>query len=51
MDIVKEIKIGRLRWMGHVFRMQELDGCRKLTVLKTDTRRVGKPKFRWLETV
>jgi len=32
--------------------MQELDPCRKLTVLKPEgTRRVGKPKLRWTESV
>jgi len=32
--------------------MQELDPCRKLTLLKPEgTRLVGKPKFRWLESV
>jgi hypothetical protein len=32
--------------------MQELDPCRKLTVLKPeDTRRVGKPKLKWFESV
>jgi len=52
LDIVKMTKIGRLRWLGQVFRMQELDPCRKLTVLKPEgTRRVGKPKLRWTESV
>ena len=27
---VKVIKIGRLKWLGHPFRMQELDPCRNL---------------------
>ena len=36
LDIVKVIKIGRLRWLGHQFGMQELDPCRKLTVLKAE---------------
>jgi len=31
--------------------MQELDPCRKLTLLKTEGTRVGKPKLRWLESV
>jgi len=32
--------------------MQELDPCRKLTVLKPEgTRLIGKPKLRWLESV
>jgi len=44
-------KIGRLRWLGHLFRTQDLDHCRKLTVLKTNgTRRVGKRKLSWLES-
>jgi hypothetical protein len=41
LDIAKVIKTGRLRWLGHVFRMQEVGPCRKLTVLKPEgTRRV-----------
>jgi hypothetical protein len=52
LDIVKVIKIGRLKWLGRLLRMQELDSCRKLTVLKPEgTRRVGKPKLKWLESV
>jgi len=59
LDIVKVIKIGRLRWLGHFFRwlghffrMRELDSCRKLTVHKLEgIRRVGKPELRWLESV
>ena len=41
--VVKGTKVGRFRWLGHVFGMQELDPCRQITVLKPeDTRRVGK---------
>ena len=36
LDLVEMIKIGRLRWLGHLVRMQELDPCRKLTVLKPE---------------
>jgi hypothetical protein len=44
-------KTGRLRWLGHLFRTQVLDPCRKLTVLKPEgTQQVGKPKLRWLES-
>jgi len=50
-DVVKVIKIGRLRWLGHIFRKQELNPYRKLTVIKPEgTRRVGKLKLRWLES-
>jgi hypothetical protein len=33
LGIVKIIEIGKLRWL---FRMQELDPCRKLIVLKPE---------------
>ena len=47
--IVKLIKIGRLRWLGHLFRMQELDPCRKLTVLTPEVIQcVGKPEMKGL---
>jgi len=32
-DTVKVIKIGRFRWLGHLFRTQELDPCTKLILL------------------
>jgi hypothetical protein len=51
-DIVKVITTGRLRWLGHLCKMQELYPSRKLAVLKPEgTRCVGKPKLRWLESV
>jgi len=43
LDIVKLIKRGRSRWLGHLFGMPELDPCRKLTLFKPEcTRLVGK---------
>jgi hypothetical protein len=52
LDSLRVIKIGRLRWLGHLFRMQELGPCRKLTLYKLEgTRRVRKPRARWLESV
>jgi hypothetical protein len=36
LGIVKVIKIGRLVWLGYFFRMQELDPCRQLTLLKPE---------------
>jgi len=33
LDIVKVVKLGRLRCLGHLIRMQELNPCRKLTLL------------------
>jgi hypothetical protein len=52
LDIVKVIKTGRMRSLGHLFRVQELDSFRKLNVFKPEgTRRVGKLQGRWLESV
>jgi hypothetical protein len=46
LDIVKVIKLRRLMWLGLLCRMQELDSCRKLTVLKPEgSQHVGKPKL------
>jgi len=33
LDVVKVIKTGRMRWLGQLFRMQEVGPCRKLIVL------------------
>jgi hypothetical protein len=50
--MVKVIKVRQLRWMGHLFRMQEQNPCRKLTLHKPEgTRRVGKPAIRWSDSV
>lgn len=52
LGLVEVLKIGRLRRLGQLFRMQELDPCRKLTVMKPGgTQHVGKPKLRWLVSV
>ena len=49
-DIVKHIKISRLRWAGHIIRMEEDNPARKLTLLKPEgSRRVGRPKLRWMD--
>ena len=45
-------KTGTFGYLGHLFRMQELDPCRKLTVLKPEgTRGLGKPNLRWFDSV
>jgi hypothetical protein len=33
-DIMKVFKSGRLRWLGHLFIIQEQNPCRKLTLHK-----------------
>ena len=51
-DIVKIIKLGRLRWAGHVIRMGENETPRKaLTEQIYGTRRFGRPKLRWEDGV
>jgi hypothetical protein len=40
--VVKAIKTGWLRWLDHLFTLQELDPCTRLTLLTPEsTRRVG----------
>jgi hypothetical protein len=47
-----KIKSGRLRWLGHLYRMQEQSPCRKLTLHKPEgTGRVGAPAIRWLDSI
>jgi hypothetical protein len=49
---MKVIKEGWLRWLGHPFRIQEQNPCRKLILYKPEgTRRVGRPAVRWLDSV
>jgi hypothetical protein len=49
---MKVIKEGWLRWLGHLFRIQEQNPCRKLNLYKPEgTRRVGRPAVRWLDSV
>jgi hypothetical protein len=51
-EIVKTVKLGRLRWLGHLIRANEISPCRKLTFSKPEgTRRAGRPSLRWLDSV
>ena len=50
-DIVKTIKLSKLRWTGHM-RMPEENPVKKLTLLRPEgSRRAGRPKLRWLDGV
>jgi hypothetical protein len=52
LDIVADIKKARLRWLGHVERMSEDRGIKKLYMSKPEGRSsVGRPKMRWLDDV
>jgi hypothetical protein len=51
-DIVTTIKITRLRWTGHVMRMQDNLPCKKITLDKPEgRRRAGRPNLRWIDGV
>jgi hypothetical protein len=47
LDTDRMVKIGRWRWLGLFSRMQEMERCRKRTLLKPEgTRRAGKHHLR-----
>ncbi|XP_045492279.1 uncharacterized protein LOC123691743 [Colias croceus] len=51
-NVIKTIKLGRLRWAGHVARMDDNRAPLRLLDGKPDGRRNrGRPKLRWLDGV
>jgi hypothetical protein len=51
-DIVKFIKSQRLRWAGHVMRMEKTRTTRKITEWTPyKARPVGRPRLRWMDQV
>jgi hypothetical protein len=53
-DIVRFIKAQRIKWLGHIQRMDKTRPTRKLRVLDWKpmvTRPVGRPRQRWQEDV
>ena len=51
-DLVTTIKITRLRWAGHIVRMQDNMPCKKITLDKPEGRkRAGRPNLRWMDGV
>jgi hypothetical protein len=51
-DIVRVIKVARIRWLGHLVRMEENSPCKKITFSQTEgSRKKGKTKLRWLDSV
>lgn len=50
--IVTDIKVRRLKWLGHVVRMERYRLPRIVLDAKTDGKRmVGRPRLRWLDLV
>jgi hypothetical protein len=46
----KKAKIFRMKWAGHVLRMNDEEPTKKLMLGKPDgTRRCGRPKLRWID--
>ena len=46
------IRITRLRWAGHIVRMQDNLPCKKITLDKPEgRRRLGRPNLRWMDGV
>ena len=51
-DIVRFIKAQRIKWLGHIQRMDQARPARKLLDWKPmGTRPVGRPRQRWQEDV
>jgi hypothetical protein len=52
LDIVRVIKVARLRWLGHLVRMEENSPCKKITFSQPEgSQKKGRPKLRWLDSV
>jgi hypothetical protein len=46
------IKVPRLKWSGHIARMQDNVPCRKITFSQPEgSRKKGRPGLRWLDSV
>jgi len=49
-DLVTTVRMTRLRWAGHIVRMQDNLLCKKITLDKPESRRpVGRPNLRWMD--
>jgi hypothetical protein len=51
-NIVKMAKAAMLRWLGHLYRCEESNPCKKLTFTQPDrVRKKGRPPARWMDAV
>jgi hypothetical protein len=52
LDIVRVIKVARLRWLGHLVKMEENSPCKNINFSQPEgSRKKGRPKLRWLDSV
>jgi hypothetical protein len=52
LDIGRVIKLARIRWLGHLVRMEENSPCKKITFSQPEgSRKKGRPKLKWLDSV
>jgi hypothetical protein len=52
LDIVRVIKVARIRWLEHLVRMEENSPCKKITFSQPEgSQKKGRPKLRWLDSV
>jgi hypothetical protein len=52
LNIVRVIKVTRLRWLGHLVRMEENLPCKKISFSQPEgSRKKGRPKLRWLDSL
>jgi hypothetical protein len=50
--LVTTIRLTRLRWAGHIVRMQANLPCKRITLDKPEGRRpVGRPNLKWMDGV
>jgi hypothetical protein len=51
-DIIKRIKINRLRWAGYVIRRENEEIIKRLIILKPEGKREkDRPRMRWIDGV
>jgi hypothetical protein len=50
--MVRVIKAARIRWLGHLVRMEENSPCKKVTFSQPEgSQKKGRSKLRWLDSV